>query len=283
MSDVDRGLDLARTGETTDAERQAFQEFYNRALGRAHSGLDFWLDNGPDVLKRYRHFANTAAPGSLVTERTMTGFWFLELYSLTGYVEGVRYIVHMWQNLGCTREQVLEGISIGFLHNGPRGMETVAEALKDYEWIEPAAPPNFPAGWGPDPEAFDSGLDFSNPALTTAELRGLEAWYERWLGEVPPQVRALAKYRPEMLKAYRNRFEHCLRTLPKQMMPYTLLHNNVIRGFGDGIREDVLMCRGFGVGKQPTMRAILSALLNGGMEGASIVARSAGDVLEAWD
>lgn len=265
----------------TEAERKAFSDAYNKTLGRPHVGLNYWLENGPDVLKRYRAFAE-AGTGSPFTDRSVQGFYFLELYSLTGYTEGIRYVVHMWQNQGLTKAQVLEWVAIGFLHAGPRGMESIAEALTDYPWIEPVAPAKFPDNWSPDPDAFASGLDFSSPELTDTEVNGLREWYLRWLGEVPAYVDFMAMVRPELLKAYRNRFEHCLRELPKQVMPATLLHYNVIRGFADGIRENVLLCKGFGMTKDQTLRPINSALLNGGMEAASIVARSCGDVFAAW-
>jgi hypothetical protein len=266
----------------TEAEKQAFNAAYNRTLGRPHVGLNFWFENGPDVLKRYRAFAE-AGTGSPFTDKRVEGFDFLEPYSLTGYAEGVRYCVHMWQNQGLTKSQVLEWIAIGFLHAGPRGMETIAEALADYPWIEPEEPPRFPDGWEPDPAAFASGLDFSTANLTADELDSLRAWYTRWLGEVPRYVEFMAVTRPELLKAYRNRFEHCVRELPKQVMPATLLHYNVIRGSADGIRENVLLCRGFGMTKAQTLRPICSALLNGGMEAASIVATSSDDVFAAWE
>jgi hypothetical protein len=282
MTDVNRGLDLSRPGETTPEERQRFQEWYGRVLGRSHRGLDFWLDTAPDTLKRYRHFANSADVGERIQDRVLTQFGFLQYYALTGYTAGVRYLVHIYQTIGCTREMILEALTIAFLHTGPRGMETVAEALDDYPWITPDHPPEFPAGWAPDPDAFISGLDFGDPALSEAEAGLLADWYRRWLGEVPRYVPHLTRYQPRLLKAFRNRFEHCVRVLPKQFVPTTLLHYNVTRGFGDGIREDVLMCRGFGVSLEEVQSTIGSALLYGGMEAASIVDEHAGDVLAAW-
>ena len=276
------GLDLSNTSGVTESEKQAFSTAYNTTLGRPHTGLNFWLDNGPDVLKRYRAFAE-AGTGSPFTDRTVEGFYFLEPYSLSGYAEGVRYCVHLWQNQGLTRAQVLEWIAIGFLHAGPRGMETVAEGLAGYPWVEPPEPARFPPGWGPDPGAFASGLDYSSPELTEAELGHLREWYRHWLGEVPRYVELMAATRPELLKAYRNRFENCVRELPKQVMPATLLHYNVIRGFADGIRENVLLCKGFGMRKRETLRPICSALLNGGMEAASIVAKACDDIFVGWD
>src|SRR5258708_5560177 len=221
MTQEHGGLDFSNTQGVTDAEKQAFRAAYSTTLGRPHVGLDYWLENGPDVLKRYRAFAE-AGTGSPFLNQTLQGFYFLEMYSLTGYTEGVKYVVHMWQNAGLTKAQVMEWIAIGFPHAGPRGMETMAEALTDYDGKEPTDPPKFPEGWAPDPDAFKSGLDFSSPELTAAELVKLKHWYMRRLGEVPAYVDFMATFRPQLLKAYRNRFEHCVRVLPKQVLAATL-------------------------------------------------------------
>src|SRR5258708_1840255 len=127
MTETDRGLDLGRVGATTDQEKADFQKFYTANLGRAHPGLDFWLDAGPDVLKRYRAFATAEVPGDV--QGAFTGFGFLPHYALLGYTEGVRYLVQLWQLQHLQQAQVLEGLSIGLLQMGPPGMATVAESL----------------------------------------------------------------------------------------------------------------------------------------------------------
>lgn len=283
MTDINRGLDLSNIGTSTEEESKAFRAFYDRMLGRGHPGLEFYLHNVPDQMKRYRAFADSATPRNLDTDRKVTGFGFLAFYALTGYVEGVRYLVYIMQQLGLTRAQVMEGLSIVFLHAGPRGSETIAKALEDFPWIEPTATPIFPAGWGADPEAFRSGLDFSVKELSAGERALLEAWYERTLGEVPGYVRFAAKHNSVLLKAYRHRFESALVTLPKQMMPLSLLHYNVIRAHGPGIRENVLLARGFGVSKDDTLRTVLAPLINAGMETLTLVDDVAGDVFDRWD
>ena len=278
----DRGLDLTRVGATSEQEKAAFQRFYAKNLGRSHPGLDFWLEPAPDVLKRYRAFATAMNPGGLEGAKLFLGFAFLPSYALSGYTEGVRYIIRLWQEQRLTKAQVLEGLAIGFIHIGPRGMETVADALEGYEWQRPTEPAKFPDGWAHDPDAFRSGLDFSRAELTPTEAESLRGWYLRTLGEVPRYVTFLLRYRPEALKAFRARYETAIETLPKQVMPYTMLHAMVIRGSADGIRENVLLARAFGMTKEWTMRAISSALLNAGIETVSLVDRVAGDVFRAW-
>jgi hypothetical protein len=283
MTSINRGLDLSNIATATDEERSDFRRFYDRMLGRGHPGLEFFLNNAPDAMKRYRAFADSATPRNLDTDRRVGGFGFMTYYALTGYVEGVRYLVYIQQQLGLTRTQVMEGLAIAFLHAGPRGSETIAKALEGYEWIEPTVEPEFPAGWAPDPEAFRSGLDFGVKDLSPDELERLEAWYERTLGEVPRYVRLMARHNPVLLKAYRHRFETVVHELPKQVVPASLLHYNVSRAHGPGIRENVLLARGFGMSLDDTWRSILSPSINAGMETLSLVDEVAGDILDRWD
>jgi hypothetical protein len=141
MADLNRGLDLSVFETTTDSESEGFRAFYAEKLGTPHRGLNFWLDvDRPDILKRYRAFADDGTPGGLETVRKVGGFSFLVSYAMSGYAIGIRYLVRMWQTLGFSKAQVLEGLAVAFLYNGPRGSETVAEALDGYEWIEPAEP-----------------------------------------------------------------------------------------------------------------------------------------------
>ena len=177
---------------------------------------------------------------------------------------------------------MLEYLAIDFIYCGPRGSETLAEALADYPWITPEEPAQFPDGWSADPEAFRSGIDYTSKELMPGELEKIEAWYLKTTGEVPRWVRFAAKHAPRILKSYRYRFETTVRTLPKQVMPMSHLHYNVIRSHGPGIRENVLLAKAFGVKKTDVMRSIGSPLINAGMETLSIVDEYAGDVLDRW-
>lgn len=283
MSRTNRGLDLTNVSGVSQDEVEAFHAFYGQTLGHAHSGLDFWLEHGVETLKRYRAFSDVATPNNYESSRKVFVFGFLPWYAIIGYDVGVRYLLHIRQRMGLTKEQILEGIAMAFLVIGPAGMETISRSLKDFEWITPETPASFPDGWAPDPDAFRSGLDFSQEEITPAEMRLLEDWYLRTLGEVPPYVRFLNRQRPALLKAHRSRYENCLKLLPKQMMPTTMLHYDVIRGFQDGIRENVLLARAFGVTREITLNTIGSALIMGGMSATSIIERAAGDVFDSWE
>src|SRR3546814_16442798 len=96
----------------------------------------------------------------------------LAFYMLMGYVTGARYVMHSFLNDGLSRAQANEMIAIAFVHAGPRGMQTIAEAMKGLEFPEtPEIPAKFPKGWAPDIQAFRSGLDFSTVALISEERR----------------------------------------------------------------------------------------------------------------
>jgi hypothetical protein len=127
-------------------------------------------------------------------------------------------------------------------------------------------------------------VDFTSAEASADEVAQIQDWYLKTLGEIPRYVRFLALYRPRLLKAYRNRFEHAIRDgLPKQMMPYLLLHYNGLRGFRDGIREAVLLGRAMGMTRIALLDAIAWDMLYGGVDTISIADEAAGDILSAMD
>jgi hypothetical protein len=281
---IARGLDLNRTGALTEEEIRANAAFYTQTLGTSLRWNDFWNENGPDQLRRYRRFVDVSTPGRYEgSARRVDGFGFLPLYANQGFAFGVAYLLRTRNRLGLTRAQCMEGVAMAFLVCGPLGMDTIALALQDFDWIEPDQPATYPDSWAADPAAFASGLDFSSPELTSAELRTLEDWYRQVLGEVPAYVRFLGRERPAVLKAMRSRWENCFVTLPKQFMPVSMLHYAVTTNAKEGIRENVLLAKAFGVSKPITLNLICSALINGWTHPASLIEDAAGDVFQTWD
>jgi hypothetical protein len=283
---ADLGLDLTRPDELTDAEQQAYRRIYEWYGGRPHLGLNFWLENGEriDILKRYRIWAvssSKAATGEPLTSKP-SNFGFIYFYGMTGYTAGVRYITTMMQREGLTREQILEGLSVAYIWIGPRGMDTIARALDGFDWSASTPAAVYPANWQADPEAFRSGIDLNSPDLSPAELARLQEWYLRVEGEIPRYVDGRLADGGRQLKAYRHRFETALRTLPKQVMPYVMLDIHVTRGNRQGIREGVLLARGFDMTRAQTIEAIASGMFYGGVETGSIAAEAAGDILDNW-
>ena len=117
--------------------------------------------------------------------------------------------------------------------------------------------------------------------MTADDKRALFHWYEMTLGEVPRSVRLLAVHDPDYLKAWRAKLEATLRgALPKQLLPYILIHYNVNRGFKDGIREAVLLGRAWGMTKAQVTHAMTFAVgYMAGIDALYIVDDAVGDLL----
>ena len=278
------GLNLDQPDVTTAEEIAEFRRISAAQLGVQQDGLDFWLDTKPDVLKRYRlwaHELRVIEDDESPDKWSASGVAIMYVYAMTGFEEGIRYSL-FGMNRTMTKAQLLEQLALVFRYAGPRGMVTLARAANGHEWREPSDPVQWPKGWGPDSDAFKSGADFSSPGASKDDVDKIVAWYERWLGEVPRHVSFLARHRPELLKAYRNRYENTLRLLPKQTEPWALLQISIQRGFAGGIREGMLLARGFEVTKPQILEAISWGAFYGGHESLNLVDQVAGDVLDAW-
>ena len=276
---VHRGLDLSAPTQITPEEIDAFKGHYATQFGHALDGLDWWLDQNPEVLKRYRLYCSL----TLRVKPAVMGGGTLAFYMLNGYVPGVRYVMHSFLNDGLSRAQALEMIAIAFVHSGPRGMQALAKAMEGLDFPESPDPPaRFPDGWAVDLDAFRSGLDFTTVELTPAEKSKLYDWYLRTIGEIPPYVRFMAEHRPGLLKTHRARIENMLYNLPKQVWPTAMLYYHVMTRVAEGIRENVLLCRAWGVTKSDTLDVIGNALVYGQVEAATMVQREAGDIFDGW-
>lgn len=277
------GLDLTRPDSVTPDEREAYAHYYEDWLGRPHAGMTFWLDHDrPGALKRTRLLVEQIPVPTVAGGLYPESIVWLVLYALTGFVEGVRYVVFSAHRRGLTESQILEYVATAFLWIGPRGMDTVASALGGFEFTQPRQQVTFPDGWAADPDAFHCGLDFSTSTLSDAELTSLLTWYQTNVGEIPEYVDFLARWRPDLLKAYRNRFEHVLVELPKQVMPCAMILVNTLRGFADGVREGVLLARHWGVERDHVIQLMCALLEYGGAEQLSIVQRAVGELLVDW-
>jgi hypothetical protein len=285
------GLDLDDPDAMTDAERTAFMDAFALTHGQdVPYGPMFFADEGrPGVVKRYRglvrHLINADPSGDRSFYPIVVGemVW----YCRGGYTEGVRYTILQGQvhgdGTGLTRLQTLEWLSLAFWWIGARGMREIQKALVDYEWIVPERAIQMPPEWKADPAAFASGMDFSKPELSDEERNNLERWYLKYQSEIPEYARYLLRYRPAALKAWRNRFEHTLRTLPKQWVPFAMIHVNVQRGYAPGIREGIQLARGFGMTRDQVYWACGQGAILAGIEMLSLVNQAAGDVLDRWD
>jgi hypothetical protein len=276
------GLDVSNPDVTTPEEIAAFHAEYERTKKGRLDSFEFWIEFRPDVLKRHkartRHFfGEEAAKYPLQLQLTA-----IHQYAIEAFHDGIGYEIRLARANGARRTDILDALSIAFIHSGHAGMYAARAAAAEYlrTCEDPAPGAHFPPNWSFDRHAFDSGMDYSKRDATSEDMRRVQDWYERTLGEIPASVRVLARHRPGLLKAYRNRYEHAIRdSLPKQMLPYMLLNHSVVRGSREGIRENVLLGQAMGMTREQLLDAICLAVLFAGQEVLATVDEAAGELL----
>jgi hypothetical protein len=275
------GLDLGNTDQVTAAELAEFRKFYDATKGSQNKSYEFWFEFGPDVVKRHKARTRQWYLGEGEAVQALTQ---LHQYVIEAFHDGIEYETRLAQTYGASKADVLDTISVAFIHSGHGGMYAAsgqAEYLRSY--AEGPRDGAFPPNWTTDYSVFASGMDFSSLTATPDDLASLRAWYLRVLGEVPAGVEFTARHRPDLLKAYRNRYEHALRgSLPAQMLPYMMLHYNTYRGNAEGIRENVLLARALGLTRTQVLNAIMAAVLHGGSEIMGLVDATVGDLLPGF-
>jgi hypothetical protein len=277
------GLIITNPDHTSQEEIDAFRAYYAATKGKSLPGLEMWLELRPDVLKRYRAGVRETTSAQWRAYPLPMVLQHLHQYAIIGYDDGIAFQLNVARAAGATRGVLLDVLAVAFLHSGPRGMNYVAgsslQALRDYEDPDPAG--RWPEGWALDIEALRSGADFTSVEATPADIEAITGWYESAIGEVPPYVTFLARERPNFLKAYRNRYEHAIRdALPKQELAYLMLNYNVSRGFADGIRENYLLGRAWGIAPEMLADAITWGFYYGGVECIGAAQTALGDLLD---
>ena len=289
-----RGLDLTNVHETSDQEKAEFwadkMAWRPGKMAYPLTAYSFLIQNRPDMLKyhmRQMQFLH-AVPANGEIPMGITMLTMLHWYACNRVPGGVLHEVMGAQEMGASKAQVNEIFGLAFMHSGPCGFNEVYHQAFDYmaSYREPAHQIVWPANWAPDPAAFRSGLDFDNPELTSREGELLDEWYVETIGYVPRSVSTLVKYNPGFVKQNRAKFEGALSTgaLPKQMVPYILIHYNMNRGFRDGIREATLLGKAWGMTRDHVVNAVtLGTGYMAGIDGMYIVDEAIGDLLENWD
>lgn len=277
------GLDLSNPSGITQEELEAFRQAYaNSNKGQIRS-YEFWLEFRPDVLKRHKARSVHWYVGG---DHVLSTLSALHQYAVVGFRDGLKYELRLAESRGVPLGDVLDLLSIAFIHAGHPGMYAVAdelsEPLRAYE-ADADAGPCYPENFRFDPDAFVSGMDFSTLEASARDVESLKVWYVETAGEIPRHVEFMAKFRPDLLKAYRNRYEHAIHSsLPAQVMPFVQLHYNIYRGFEEGIRENVLLARALGMTKTQVLDAIFCAVLHSGANGLDAVSRSAEELIETF-
>jgi hypothetical protein len=204
-------------------------------------------------------------------------------YAFLDFDEGVRYCIVPALRAGYTKEQIEEGMSLVFLIAGTRALVCLGRALDGFNWDHPAQGAlEWPDGWFADPAAFASGLDFSTAEVLPGEVEKVVDWYERTIDWVPTWVRYYAKFNEPALKGWRYRYEKALPTLPKQVLPLSLLYGAVQFEQGEAIRENILLARAFGADLVDVLQTIdVTAVY--GTQKVGFAYEIGGDILDAWD
>jgi hypothetical protein len=88
-------------------------------------------------------------------------------------------------------------------------------------------------------------------------------------GEIPKWVTFMGREHPDVLKAYRLRWEGSFRgALPKQVMPFVMIYQSVANGYRDRLRSAPLLARVWGVTRDWIMLALTpNAAASAGSEG----------------
>ncbi len=245
-----------------------------------------WTQHDPSVLKRYMLQVDAQMP----TREAMLlcNVATLHHYAALRFGPGVAWELEAAARAGLTRREVLDVLSLAYLTDGPSTQgpahQEADTLLRD--WTDPTADARarFPAGWEHDPAAFASGIEVSSPPeMTDQEMRGLYDWYRRTTGEVPAGVELLATYRPALLKAYRLRWENCFRALPKQVMPFVMLHHNAMRRDVASLHDAALLGRAWGMTRDQVVSAVTVGLTFGdGLEPMNTVHAALADILATW-
>jgi hypothetical protein len=290
MSIIFRGMDISNPDVTTPEELEAFLSFKDQPGGRPLASHWLWGDLRPDVLKRHLNFSREIHD----SESFQTSLPYLNVYAAHGWAEGVRYQMKLCEpgtfmsGPGYSIDAILETLAVSFYLAPTWGTVETAQAVRDalaeYRQPEPGSRSPFPDDWKVAPEELKAGLDYSMPEMTKADLDALTDWYIRVCGEVPATIQLYAEYRPNLLKADRNRWEHLVRKgLPNQMFAYLLLHYEVWRGNVAGTRDALLLARGLGMSKQHAVDAIwYGGSFFGATATIAAVAAPIKEILDSW-
>ena len=182
----------------------------------------------------------------------------LHSYMMLGWETGIRNQFRVLRRLGFTRAQIMEIVHFARLSAGMRGLGHVYHAIGDVlpDYQDGHGHPDFPKGWDPDPDAFQSGLDLSTRNLTEQDRKNLIDWYERTIGYLPNSIAFGMKYDPQFLKVHRAMWETAIRTLPKQVAPYLMIRDATLSNDADALREAALLGKAWGLTRDWIVRGV---------------------------
>jgi hypothetical protein len=279
------GLDLSNLDTITADELARFRDYYERVKGGSLPAHEFLITHRPDALKRYRLMARELTDLDNEHHPLCHTLSHLHMYTIFAFDFGIRYETRQAWAGGARKTDITDTFALANLFAGPRGLAAVANAASQFlaDWQEPDNPDRFPLHWHVDRDVLRSGIDFSSQDMLPGEVDKIRDWYRRRCGEVPEHVDFLARYRPRMLKAYRNRFETVIRdSLPVQAVPYFTIHYLVSTRSPSGLKAAVLLARGLGLKKSEVLDAVIWGVVYGGTLAMDMAAEILTPVLDKY-
>jgi hypothetical protein len=285
------GID-ARSDVVTPAEAEAMKRWYESAHGSGNLDLvryvPFMLAENPAALKRFRHWADVVAGGrglrTPLPAPLMALVW-LHFYCVNPFPSGLLYEVIAARRWGATKREVIDTITIAWVHGGPHGIEVAATSSADYlaGWDERVGDGvTWPDGWSRDPTAFRSGIRFDDEnSISAADLRRLEGWHREHQGEVPAYVTFLARRYPLALKVFRARYEGaCSGSLAKQFVPILQLPVAMQRRDAESVRRLTFQARKYGATDDQILNAAGTAQVYLGDVGMGVALEGVAEALD---
>jgi hypothetical protein len=283
MPDMREGLDLSKIAEITPEEVDANLTAVWRWRGPLYEmyANSLMLDYAPDFAKLHRWASDMYGRPEVVNVITLST-QNIHTYMMTGWETGILNEFHTLRRNGMTKGQLMELVMFTQLYAGMRGLGHVYHAVGNLlpVWEDPKEPAPWPQGWAPDPEAFKCGLDLTTRQMTPDDVRNLTDWYEKTIGYLPDSIAFGLKHHPEFVKVHRAKWETALRTVPKQVAPYTMLRHNTITGSREGLREAAKLGRAWGITPEWIVKGITNtAFYFTGFEGLYTAHAAIEDIL----
>jgi hypothetical protein len=302
MGSPGTGADFMEMGLDFDSEPFTEQE-REKLLGwyRTEHGLEdlslvsymaFLIDHLPGPYKRMRQHAQATMADRDGVSLPLLAYvlFYIHSYAAIDFPKGVFYEIMSARHLGAPKQLVLDVLGYSYLSAGPRGMNAASELSDAYlrDWADPPGlkPAGWPQGWGPDPDAFRAGIDYSTPDLTAEEIQQISAWHQRMHGVIPRHVELFGRLHPRAYKLQRIRYEKAAGTvMPAQLAPLLTLHLATLRLQPQIMRQSLHQARTLGCRRHHVVQTIEAGLRQMMvhplyMEQAT---DAVGDLLTGWD
>ena len=285
----DLGVDWRTPGGLSAREAELIRDWYSTNHGEGDLSVvqfvGFWLQHGSEPMKRWRRMAESSMSDGFSAPSVPVSL-FLHTYAVLGWQDGALYETISALKWGVSRTQVLEILGLAFIHAGPMGIGNIAPGcdriIREWDGKADEVARIWPEGWATDAQAFRAGLDFSQSGMTGAEVAVLADWYRDHQGEVPSYVGFLAATKPELLKAFRQRYESTIGEMPKQLVPLLIFHTAAMLGKAGAMRRAAYQARKYGVRRSEIICTASLAALYAGDLGMEAIADVLSPLLADW-